>query len=128
MDLGRARQILYLVCTLVGLAFPCLAVASEYRGQVTFAGLPLPGATVTATQGTKKITAVTDQGGLYAFPDLADGPWKIDVEMKKADRDFFPIYFSQTRRCGSPSLSLRMCYTFRGLIHSGWVHLSNPPK
>jgi len=82
MDLGRARQILYLVCTLVGLAFPCLAVASEYRGQVTFAGLPLPGATVTATQGTKKITAVTDQGGLYAFPDLADGPWKIDVEMQ----------------------------------------------
>jgi hypothetical protein len=82
MDLGRARRILYLVCTLVGLAFPCLGAASEYHGQVTFAGLPLPGATVTATQGTKKVTAVTDQGGLYTFPDLADGPWTIDIEMQ----------------------------------------------
>jgi hypothetical protein len=81
MGLGLARKILYLVCALVGLAFPCLAAASEYHGQVTFAGSPLPGATVTATQGTKKITAVTDQGGLYNFPDLADGPWKIDIEM-----------------------------------------------
>jgi trimeric autotransporter adhesin len=81
MGLGQARKILYLICALVGLAFPCLAAASEYHGQVTFAGSPLPGATVTATQGTKKITAVTDQGGLYTFPDLADGPWKIDVEM-----------------------------------------------
>jgi hypothetical protein len=78
----RPRQIFYLACTLVGLAFPCSAAASEYHGQVTFAGLPLPGATVTATQGTKKITVVTDQGGLYAFPDLADGPWKIDIEMQ----------------------------------------------
>ncbi len=58
-----------------------MAVASEYRGQVTFGGLPLPGATVTVTQGTKKVTAVTDQGGLYTFPDLADGPGKIEVEM-----------------------------------------------
>jgi hypothetical protein len=82
MDLGRAWRILCLVCTLVGLAFPCLAAASEYHGQVTFAGLPLPGATVTATQGAKKITAVTDQGGVYTFPDLADGPWTIDIEMQ----------------------------------------------
>jgi trimeric autotransporter adhesin len=82
MGLGRVRQILYLVCTLVALAFPCLAAASEYHGQVTFAGLPLPGATVTATQGSKRLIAVTDQGGLYVFPDLADGLWTIDIEMQ----------------------------------------------
>src|ERR1700727_11020 len=82
MDLGRAWRILCLVCTLVGLAFPCLAAASEYHRQITFAGLPLPGATVTATQGAKKFPAVTDQGGLYSFPDLADGPWTIDIEMQ----------------------------------------------
>ena len=82
MDLGRLRQILYLVCTFVALAFPCLAAASEYHGQVTFAGLPLPGATVTAAQGSKRLIAITDQGGLYTFPDLADGSWTIDIEMQ----------------------------------------------
>jgi trimeric autotransporter adhesin len=55
--------------------------ASEQRGVVTFGGLPVPGATVTATQGDKKITAVTDPDGAYSFPDLADGIWSIQVEM-----------------------------------------------
>ena len=31
-----------------------LALASEYHGQVTFGGLPVPGATITATQGDQK--------------------------------------------------------------------------
>jgi trimeric autotransporter adhesin len=57
-----------------------LAVASEYHGQITFGGLPVPGASVTATQGTKKLTAITDQHGIYVFPELADGGWTIEVE------------------------------------------------
>ena len=77
----QARRVFYLVWLFAAIAFPCIAAASEYRGQVTFGGLPLPGATVTATQGTKKAIAVTDQGGLYTFPDLSDGPAKIEVEM-----------------------------------------------
>jgi trimeric autotransporter adhesin len=55
--------------------------ASEQRGLVTFGGLPVPGATVTATQGDKKITALTDPQGAYSFPDLADGVWTIQVDM-----------------------------------------------
>jgi len=55
--------------------------ASEHHGQVKFGGLPVPGATVTATQGEKKLTAVTDQQGFYSFPDLADGVWTIEVNM-----------------------------------------------
>jgi hypothetical protein len=55
--------------------------ASEQHGLVTFGGLPVPGATVTATQGDKKITALTDQQGAYSFPDLADGVWTIQVDM-----------------------------------------------
>ena len=78
----RARRVFYLVCILAAIAFPRMAAASEYRGQVTFGGLPLPGATVTVTQGTKKVSAVTDQGGLYTFADLADGPGNIEVEMQ----------------------------------------------
>src|SRR5580658_7083551 len=56
-------------------------MASEQRGEVTFGGLPVPGATVTATQGEKKFTAVTDPKGAYSFPDLTDGVWAIQVEM-----------------------------------------------
>jgi uncharacterized GH25 family protein len=55
--------------------------AAEHHGQVAFGGLPLPGATVTAIQGGRNFTAVTDQQGLYSFPDLPDGVWTIRVEM-----------------------------------------------
>ena len=55
--------------------------AAEHRGQVNFNGLPVPGATVTATEGDKKFVAVTDQQGAYSFPDLADGVWTVQVEM-----------------------------------------------
>ncbi len=62
------------------LAILCLH-ASEHRGAVKFNNLPVPGATVTATQGDKTVTAITDREGAYRFPDLADGPWKLHVEM-----------------------------------------------
>jgi hypothetical protein len=55
--------------------------AAEHHGQVNFNGLPVPGATVTATTGDKKLVAVTDQQGAYSFADLADGVWTIQVEM-----------------------------------------------
>jgi outer membrane receptor protein involved in Fe transport len=44
--------------------------------------LPVPGATITATQGEKKFVSVTDQQGLFSFPDLKDGTWTIEVEMQ----------------------------------------------
>jgi hypothetical protein len=61
----------------------CLQLsASEHRGQVNFGGLPVPGATVTATQGAKTMGTITDQQGAYAFADLPDGAWTIKVEMQ----------------------------------------------
>src|SRR5215471_13116970 len=56
-------------------------VASESRGVVKFGRVPLPGATVTATQGDQTEFAVTDADGKYTFPDLADGVWDLKVEM-----------------------------------------------
>ncbi|HEX5227331.1 MAG TPA: carboxypeptidase regulatory-like domain-containing protein, partial [Bryobacteraceae bacterium] len=56
-------------------------MASEQRGVVTFGGLPVPGAVVTASQGDKKFTAITDPQGAYVFPDLPDGTWTIQVQM-----------------------------------------------
>ena len=68
-----------LVCILVWLT--SLALGSEYHGQVTLNSLPIPGAIVTASQGDKKLIAITDEQGTYTFPDLSDGNWTIDVGM-----------------------------------------------
>jgi carboxypeptidase family protein len=74
--------LLHLACLAAMLFCPLIAAASDYHGQVTFNGLPVPGATVTLTQGDKKLSTVTDQGGLYDIPDLADGNWKIEIAMQ----------------------------------------------
>ena len=55
--------------------------ASEYRGQITSGGQPVPGATVIATQAGKKLTTVSDDSGYYTFADLADGVWHVKVDM-----------------------------------------------
>ncbi len=61
------------------LAIPGLLSAAEYHGQVLFNGLPVPGASVAATKGGTKLTAITDEGGAYSFPDLSDGSWAVEV-------------------------------------------------
>ncbi|HLJ25592.1 MAG TPA: carboxypeptidase regulatory-like domain-containing protein [Candidatus Angelobacter sp.] len=76
------RILNYLRFAIACLALCTMAAASEYHGQVTFGGLPLPGAQVTATQGDNKLVAVTDQQGIFSFPDLKDGNWTIEVEMQ----------------------------------------------
>jgi len=86
MRLRRAVKGLLLVVvwlTASSLAWPGVAMASQYHGQVTFGGLPLPGTTVTvtATQGSKTVVAVSDDQGLFSFADLADGTWSLDLEM-----------------------------------------------
>jgi hypothetical protein len=55
--------------------------ASEHKGVVVSGGLPVPGATITATQGDRKVAALSDAHGLYSFADLADGVWSVQVEM-----------------------------------------------
>ncbi|QMV18992.1 TonB-dependent receptor [Granulicella sp. 5B5] len=69
------------LCALACFAIAAIAHASEHHGQVAFNNLPVPGATVTVTHGTQKLSTVTNADGSYAFPDLADGSWKIDIEM-----------------------------------------------
>jgi hypothetical protein len=56
-------------------------MAAPYRGTVKAGGLPYPGVTVTAIQGDRKLVTTTDEQGAFAFPDLADGAWTIQVEM-----------------------------------------------
>lgn len=59
----------------------CGVMAAEHHGVVKSAGLPVPGATVTVVQGTKKAVTTTDERGAYSFSDLADGVWNIEIEM-----------------------------------------------
>jgi trimeric autotransporter adhesin len=83
--------------SLLALASIALLGAAEERGVVTFGGLPLPGATVTASQGEKKLVTSTDAQGKYSL-DLADGSWTIKIEMQL----FAPVTRTVTVAAGAP--------------------------
>ena len=78
--LWRRAALVLILLTVVLFGLTALA-ASTHHGQVNFGGLPVPGATVTATKGDKRLGAVTDQQGVYTFTDLDDGVWAFQVEM-----------------------------------------------
>ena len=101
------RHFRYIAVACIGLLVATLSlIAAEYRGQVKFSGLPLPGATVTATQGDKKLTAVSDEQGNFAFPDLPDGTWQLQADML----GFTPAKQEITQGTGlpGPSFELKM--------------------
>src|SRR5258708_32296475 len=75
------KQLVRGLWVLVLLTASGAARASEYHGLVTSGGLPVPGATVTVTQGGKKLVTVTEMQGFYSLPALADGAARIDFEM-----------------------------------------------
>ncbi len=56
-------------------------LAARITGVVRSGGLPVPGATVTATEGSTKLTTTTDESGAYEFDKVAKGTWTIRVEM-----------------------------------------------
>jgi hypothetical protein len=70
------------LCALALLNTAWFAAASEYHGRVLYNGLPVPGATVTMTEAAQHLSTVTDSQGLYEFPELTDGSWKIRIEMR----------------------------------------------
>ncbi|WP_321473157.1 carboxypeptidase-like regulatory domain-containing protein [uncultured Paludibaculum sp.] len=68
------------VCALIPIALAALT-AAEQRGVVRFSGLPVPGASVTATLGERTVAVVTGPDGSYEFTDLAEGEYKFKIEM-----------------------------------------------
>src|SRR5271168_1084821 len=90
MLFSRTLRLIRTLCILACLTVASVAFASEHHGQVTYNGLPLPGATITATQGARKLTTISNEDGSYAFSDLPDGTWHITIEMfcfAKLDED-----------------------------------------
>ena len=77
---GRGSR-LRRICGFVASCVAIPAAAADHFGRVTFNGLPVPGATVTATQRDQQLVTVTDQDGVFRFAALADGAWTIRVEM-----------------------------------------------
>src|ERR1700758_3230448 len=58
-----------------------LRAGGEHSGQVTYGGLPVPGATVTASSGDKKLVTATDEQGVFRLGDATEGVWSLRVEM-----------------------------------------------
>lgn len=50
-------------------------------GFVRSAGQPIPGATVTASQGSSTVSTVTDEDGHYSFALLAPGQWTVSIDL-----------------------------------------------
>ncbi len=55
--------------------------AAAQDGQVRASGQPIPGALITASQGSQKVTTITDEDGRYHFDNLPPGEWDLSVEM-----------------------------------------------
>src|SRR5262245_31929605 len=71
----------WLLVLLLSIGQPIGLLASDYFGQVTFNGVPVPGVTITATNGDHKTATTTDQDGIFHLADLADGRWHLAIEM-----------------------------------------------
>src|SRR5690349_18398619 len=66
---------------LTAVVFQSSLMAVQHAGSVRWGERPLPGATVTAIQGEKKLLSTTDEEGNYSFQDLGPGEWRVEVEM-----------------------------------------------
>ena len=98
------RQTFLTVALILAIGPRSGVAAADHYGQVTFAGLPVPGATVTAIQGDTQRATVTDQQGVYRLGSLADGAWTIRVEML----GFLPLTRDITIPAAPPTFALTL--------------------
>lgn len=82
MHCGQTLFWLRLSCLLVCMVIAETAHATEYHGRVLFGTVPVAGAVVTVTRDGKALSTITDLQGLYEFPNLEDGAWRISIELR----------------------------------------------
>ena len=70
-----------LLTNLTAFTLACAGGAFAQSGIVKSNGLPIPGATVTATQGGRKTVTTTDENGRYDFSGLTPGACTLEVQM-----------------------------------------------
>ncbi len=68
-------------CILLAFFITRFLSAAQYSGTVSSSSQPIPGATVTATQNGKVMTAITDESGHFTFTDLGAGAWQMEIQM-----------------------------------------------
>jgi trimeric autotransporter adhesin len=56
-------------------------MAAAQDGLVRASGVPIPGATINAVQGSQKLTTITSEDGRYHFDNFPQGAWELSVEM-----------------------------------------------
>jgi hypothetical protein len=101
---GRPKTSSVLLCLAAGWLSASAVLAAEHHGQVVFDGLPVPGATVTAARDGNQFTTTTDPQGRYAYPDLADGSWSIQVDML----GFAPFKHDVAIAAGAPAATFNL--------------------
>jgi hypothetical protein len=73
------------ICLLLALSASLYAQTTDQAnvtsGIVKFGGQPLPGATVIATQGDRRVVTTTDESGAYELTGLAAGTYTVEVQM-----------------------------------------------
>src|SRR5690349_1650828 len=101
---ARAALLLSLACLLVPTISDAQAVRGTLLGNVAdSSNAAVPGATVTATdQGTNIASStVTNPDGLYTFPNLKDGIYRVEAELsgfKKVVRENVRVDVNTTIR------------------------------
>lgn len=73
-------MVAFRTCLLAVLLAP-LWGAERIIGSVSAAGQPVPGATVTASQGSTKVSTATDAAGQYILDNLSAGTWTVEVQI-----------------------------------------------
>jgi hypothetical protein len=63
------------------LLLPGLCGSAQHSGGVRSGDQPIPGATISASSGERKIVTTTDESGKYTLTKLGPGTWTIEVEM-----------------------------------------------
>jgi hypothetical protein len=79
LNSGHIHAVLRAMLLLAGPG--CWLTGADLQGVVRFSGLPVPGASVTASQNGRRVSAVTGVDGLYRITGLGSGSWTVRVEM-----------------------------------------------
>jgi hypothetical protein len=106
----RLRLPLTVPLTLAALlAFAPPVLAGDHAGRVTLPnGVPVPGARVTASQGSTTLVTTTDAQGAYRFAGIADGTWNIQVEMVGFARQQREVVVTASVPAGAPPAAWQM--------------------